>query len=177
MPRTPDSIEGFWRLENGTSVVEIAPCRVGRKPLCGRLIAFEREPTDRDYLTSDFMSWGQRLCRSEVVTDIEVSRDERVYSGSYYAPHEGTNYNLMLLRKDNDTVEARIYLGASLDEVIDLAIGSALGSAPSLFTSLSFLTRAGVGKELLGETVDWHRVHQPEGRCDRPSIKSTGTPS
>lgn len=167
----PGPLEGFWRLADQTTVVHVAPCELGRPPLCGRLLVFEGDQQARDYLSPGFFAWGQRLCGSDMLSRIEPASETGVYEGAYYAPDEGQHYNLMLTRKDAASLEARIYLGASVDEAVDMAVGTALGSAPSALAGLSFVTRASVGKELLGETQVWHRVDEPSDRCDRPVIR------
>ena len=166
-----EKIEGYWRLGDGVSIAEIAPCKRGRGSYCGRLIVFAGDPKARDYQTPDMMAWGQRLCGSTIISKIKPTDDPRVFSGRFYEPDQGRNYHLLLLVKEHDVLEASIYLGAGFDEVIEMAVGAAFGSSPDMFTALSFLTRAGIGKEHLGKSENWQRVRAPQGRCDRPQVR------
>ncbi|WP_291078145.1 DUF2147 domain-containing protein [Hyphomonas sp.] len=162
--RAVHPIEGIWRIDDAASYIEIRPCKNDTEKLCGHLIAFDGNPKARDYLHPSWLHWGQKLCGSLIVADLEQSEAAQIYRGTLYDPNEGQVYNLIVLAKSRDEIEARIYLGASIDEAIGLGVG-ALSGDTGIVSLLSFFTRAGIGREHLGETVQWRRASYPIETC------------
>lgn len=163
--RMPHMIEGYWAMGDAQNVIEMRPCKDDEQKLCGHLIEFAGGKDDRDYLHPGFLSWGQKLCDSLIVADLEQTEEPQIYTGTIYNPDEGQVYALIILVKSHDLIESRIYMGASIDEAISLSIGALTGDV-GIFSTLSFLTRAGIGKEHLGETNQWTRHASAIDRCD-----------
>ena len=164
-----DPLEGYWSLGDREAIIQVKRCGEKAETLCGRLIQFEGNPKRRDYQTSDWSSWGGRLCGANVLVDMSRDPDTGVYNGHFYDHTSGGVYNLMLAGPDVQTVGAMIYHGTSADEFIDVAINSALGSAPDMFDGAYLALRTVAGQELLSETETWRRVAAPGERCDRPA--------
>lgn len=163
--RASHMIEGYWSVGETRNVIHVRACKDDEDKLCGHLVEFDGEKNDRDYLHPSWFLWGQKLCDSLIVADLEQSAEEQIFSGTIYDPDEGQVYNLIVLLKTSDQIETRAYMGASIDEAISLGIGALTGDV-GVFSTLSFLTRAGIGKEHLGENVEWRRHDGALNRCD-----------
>lgn len=167
-----DPIEGFWRFSDRSTTLLIERCMSDPRKFCGLLIEFDGEADTRDFDTSDFNKWGERKCRSNV---LEIAPDPTrpgFYVGKIQDPLEGQVYAIELNQRSNGILEAHTFLSVSIDETVDIAIESALGSSPSIFNAGSYLVRALAGKELHSEVERWRRMSLPLERCDRPSVKS-----
>lgn len=158
---------GKWRLGTTSDVIEISRCHKNGKDLCGLQIAFVGKPTDRDYGHPDFMSWGQKKCKSQVVSALRKGEETQTFHGFFYDLNKHKNYNIILTSLSHNRVSARIYEGVSIDEGISMAVNTAIGSAPSVLDALSFASRAAFGKDDLGYDQIWQRVAIMNNRCDR----------
>lgn len=167
-----DLIEGYWRFSDRLTTISIERCASGIAKLCGLLIAFDGERTARNYETSDLSRWGERRCRSEViVVDPDPERDG-LYVGRIQDPSSGQTYAVELTLRSKSVLEAHTFLSVTLDETVDMALHAALGRAPTLIDTGSYIARTLAGKELHSEVERWRRISLPHQRCDRPIIKS-----
>jgi uncharacterized protein (DUF2147 family) len=169
---TQSSMEGFWQLADGTSIVEISPCAIEAPTLCGRLVKFEGDKNTRDYNTPDIMAWGSRICGSMIISNLTNSTQPHSLTGSLYDPERGERYNLILSQANSNVVQAQSYLGTTGDEIVDVAISALLGSPPSLLDGAYLAIRGSLGKRFLRESEVWHRVRNPDERCDIPELQS-----
>ncbi len=162
-----DRIEGIWQLPDEKTYVEIERCDTEKEDsaLCGYLIHFEGNMEGRDWFNGELFATGRKLCGAPIITDVHFVDAQETYKGFFYDPSEGSQYHLNLDAVGGKKIVAHIYMGASADEFVDMAISLALGDVPGVFAGASLLTRAGIGEEHLGETKPWHRVAQAPQDC------------
>lgn len=165
-------LEGFWELPDNTTILEFGECEVGESEMCGQIVAFYGDPYKRDYQNSDVFKAGQRVCGTTVALNLKWDSSEPIFKGNYYSLADGQYYNLALASNQNDVLLAQVYMGTTPDEVIDVAIDTALSGPLSLFDGLALATRATLGRDVLTNTTAWERVQEPRVRCDRPKIKT-----
>ncbi|MFP3385358.1 DUF2147 domain-containing protein [Tritonibacter sp. SIMBA_163] len=162
--RAISPLEGYWTLSDAPNTVLIEPCETGSEKLCGRLVVFEGDPSARDAFNPDLFAWGQKICNSVVISDLEATKEPQSYTGRFYDPGEGEDLNLIISMTSHNVIEARAYYGASIDEAVDLGVAAATGELP-VFATVSYATRAIIGKKHLGETFSWVRTAQPQQLC------------
>ena len=150
-----DPIEGVWLLGDDQPVLTIAPC--GRKEedgLCGTLT---KTPKDDEALNSQSNpDWWWQNDPIQTVTQLRPTQIKGEYAGYIYDLDLDETLHLQLVHKNDNTVEAVVYFGASFDEAVDMAIGAAF--SPVKVTDLAWLlARAGIGKTWLSSNQTWHR--------------------
>ena len=167
----PDPIKGYWRFSDQVTTIMIDECASKAGRLCGLLIGFDGEASARNFETSDFNRWGERKCRSQVLQIVPDPERPSSYTGRVQDHSDGQTYAIELTLRSTGLLEAHTFLSVSLDETVGMAADAALGGAPSILDTTSYLARAFAGKELHSEIERWRRISIPHQRCDRPSIK------
>lgn len=162
-----DRIAGIWQLPDLQTYVEIERCNpeIPESKLCGNLVYFEGNMEDRDWLNGDLFAVGRKLCGVPIVTGLHFTDEQENYQGFFYDPAHGSEHHINIEAIGGKRLITHIYMGASADEFVDMAISLAIGDAPGIWAGASLLTRATIGKEHLGETSSWNRVERPPQDC------------
>ena len=149
-----DPIEDVWLLGDELSSINIAPCSNDKDDgLCGTLIQVSE---DDDAWSNQSNLELRQEGPSPIVTQLRPTRTEGEYVGFIYDPEIVETLHLQLVHTNDRTIEAVIYFGANLDEVVDMAIGNVF--SPVKIVDLAwYLTRAGVGKTWLSSYQTWRR--------------------
>lgn len=164
-PPVTNPLWGYWLTEDGESIVELQACKNDSLATCGHLVRFTEPPDTRDYLNSNWLEWGRRLCSAEVVRGLQPDVAGKTWhEGRLYDPDVGDTYHLSA-ELSQDVLLLHAFYGADSSEAVGMAINTAI-SGPSIWGAASFLTRALIGEKSLGEDIVWKRVSAPTTRCD-----------
>ena len=110
----PASPEGQWLIEDGTGVIDIAPCGAG---LCGRIVGMKSVTPDGAGPT-DYR--GRSKCGLEIIHELTLG-DPGEWTGEITNPDNGNVYGARLTLDDQGRLHLRGFLRAPL-------LGTALGS-------------------------------------------------
>jgi len=129
------------------------------------LVAYKGNPKGRDWLNSDFLSAGRKLCGAKIIQELKYASNQRHFQGRFYDPSNGANYQLILTPAGKEQLKARVYMGTDTGEIVDVALSIALGGGLGVFEGASLITRASIGKEHLSDLDVWHRVDVVPNAC------------
>jgi uncharacterized protein (DUF2147 family) len=110
-----DPAMGFWRVEGGDAVVEIAPCG---DSACGRIVwmaepnAANGEPL-RDANNPDAGLRGRAICGMEMVSGFARDGEGRWSGGEIYSPRNGKTYSANMT-VEGGRLRLRGYVGVPL---------------------------------------------------------------
>lgn len=161
---TTSPLWGYWLTEDDESIVELAACKSDGRATCGQLVRFSAPPDTRDYLNSNWLEWGRRLCSAEIVRGLLPDVANKTWHGGrLYDPDVGDTYHLRA-ELSQDVLRLHVFYGADSAELANMAIGAAI-SGPSAWAAASFLTRALIGEKSLAEDIIWTRIDAPVTQC------------
>ncbi|WP_018996483.1 DUF2147 domain-containing protein [Hirschia maritima] len=160
--------EGYWRLHDEIGTIQISTCEKDNQKICGQLIQFQGKTNDRDFSNPDFWAWGQKVCGSQILHDLQYNQRSKTLTGFVYIREKGKVFNIEAWPRHTGRLEVLIYEGTSINESVDIAINAALGNLPDMLSSADYLFRLTAGKEITGELAHWKKVISPLDRCDTP---------
>lgn len=112
-----DQLVGVWKPSEGTALVKID--KIGNK-FYGRIV-WLKEPNDEngnpktDKNNPDENLRSTPLKGFRILKDFEYDADEKIWKeGTIYDPKNGSTYNCKIELKDDNTIEVRGYIGASV---------------------------------------------------------------
>lgn len=112
-----DQLVGVWKPSEGTALVKID--KIGNK-FYGRIVWLQ-EPNDEsgnpktDKNNPDESLRSTPLKGYRILKDFEYDADEKIWKdGTIYDPKNGSTYNCKIELKDDNTIEVRGYIGASV---------------------------------------------------------------
>ncbi len=113
--RAEDGVFGFWRVESGAAVVEIAPCG---EQACGRIVGL-RDPLGedgaplRDRRNPDAALRDRPICGMALLGGF-TRDDDGWEGGTIYSAEDGETYSATMRLDAPDALRLRGYVGVPL---------------------------------------------------------------
>lgn len=107
-----EAIKGFWRTQDGRSVVQITDCNTG---ICGLIAGLPDNPEiTKDEHNPDESKRSRPICKLIIISGFSQTSDTEWEDGTIYNPKNGKTYDADMELKGPATLDLRGYIGITL---------------------------------------------------------------
>ena len=110
---TPPAVIGLWLVKKKDVVVEVKPCSIGSRVLCGHVAWFDpKAKQQNDHLNPNEALRNRPICGIRVMWDMTPSEDKPgVYKGKIYKANNGTVYDATITLNTQGNLLLHGYIG------------------------------------------------------------------